>query len=69
MASCATDGCDNPDCGPCTIYSRFPDLRAYDEAQATLRAVRNATRGGKRDLIAQGALAARRRKRRGPKDM
>ena len=25
--SCATTKCDDPTCGPCTIYERFPLLR------------------------------------------
>ena len=25
--SCATEKCDDPTCGPCTIYERFPLLR------------------------------------------
>ena len=28
--SCATDGCSDPNCGPCTIYERFPNLREYE---------------------------------------
>ena len=27
MMSCATEKCDDPTCGPCTIYERFPLLR------------------------------------------
>ena len=25
--SCATEKCDDPNCGPCTIYERFPLLK------------------------------------------
>ena len=28
--SCATEKCDDPTCGPCTIYERFPNLRELD---------------------------------------
>ena len=72
MSSCALDGCNDPTCGPCTIYARFPDLQALDVAQAQHRLERqmkNPARGGQVDLPAQGERAAKSRKRRGPKDM
>ena len=29
--SCATEKCDDPTCGPCTIYERFPLLRKLQD--------------------------------------
>ena len=35
--SCATTRCDDPNCGPCTIYERFPLLRKLQDRPSQVK--------------------------------
>ena len=71
--NCATERCDDPNCGPCSLYQRYPELRKYDKQQAKLkkerartakdRTTKNAARDGSVDLLAQAERSTRSRKR------
>ena len=68
--SCCTARCDDPNCGPCTIYQRFPILKRIDERRAQkqrVKAVLNPNRDGVFDAVSQSRKTSERRKRKGPK--
>lgn len=46
MGDCATTGCDDPNCGPCTVSTRFAHVPTYQRA-SELKATAPALNGVK----------------------
>ena len=49
--SCATEKCDDSNCGPCTIYERFPLLRKLQARPSQVKRTKTPllSRGNKRE--------------------